>query len=58
MLQLPAGGEASQGSVCYERHRPEGTLLNQLVEEYYPVFEAQWATSNADVLNMVFTVCG
>ena len=45
MLQLPAGREASQGEggVRYERHRPEGTLLYQLVEEYYPVFEAQWA---------------
>ena len=45
MLQLPAGREASQdgGSVEYERHRPERTLLYQLVEEYYPAFEAQWA---------------
>ena len=45
MLQLSAGREASQdgGSVEYERHRPERTLLYQLVEAYYPVFEAQWA---------------
>ena len=45
MLQLPAGREASQdsGSVEYERHRPERTVLYQLVEEYYPAFEAQWA---------------
>ena len=45
MLPMPAGREASQdgGSVEYERHRPERTLLYQLVEEYYPAFEAQWA---------------
>jgi len=24
-------------------HRPEQTLLYQLIEEYYPAFEAQWA---------------
>ena len=36
MLQLPAGREASGdgGSVGYERHRPERTLLYQLVEAY------------------------
>ena len=45
MLQLPAGREASRGERVprYERHRPEQTLLYQLVEEYYPAFEAQWA---------------
>ncbi len=26
--------------VHYERHRPEHTLLYQLVEAYYPVFKA------------------
>lgn len=38
MLQLPAGREASQGvgGFRYERHRPEQTLLYQLVEQYYP----------------------
>jgi len=45
MLQLPAGREASRVEHVprYERHRPEQTLLYQLVEEYYPAFEAQWA---------------
>jgi len=45
MLQLPAGREASRdgGSVEYERHRPERTLLYQLVEEFYPAFRVQWA---------------
>lgn len=42
---MPAGREASQegGAVEYERHRPERTLLYQLVEEYYPAFKVQWA---------------
>ena len=45
MLQLPAGREASRGERAprCERHRPEQTLLNQLIEKYYPAFEAQWA---------------
>jgi len=44
MLQLPAGREASRGERAprYERHRPEQTLLYQLVEEYSHVLEAQW----------------
>ncbi len=45
MLPLPAGREASAGVVAsvYERHRPERTLLYQLVEEHYPAFKAQLA---------------
>ncbi len=45
MLRLPAGREASRGEGApqYQRHRPERTLLYQLVERYYPVFETQWA---------------
>jgi len=45
MLHLPIGREASPGAGVsrYERHRPERTLLYQLVEEYSPVFETQWA---------------
>ena len=45
MLQLPVGREASSGDGVsrYERHRPERTLLYQLIEEHYPVFETQWA---------------
>jgi len=40
MLPFPAGREASAGvgAYVYARHRPERTLLYQLVEEYYPVF--------------------
>ena len=41
MLPLPAGREASAGVAAarYERHRPERTLLYQLVEEHYPAFK-------------------
>ena len=46
MLQLPAGREASlgEGAPQYARHRPERTLLYQLIDEYYPAFEAQWVS--------------
>ena len=42
MLSSPAGREASPGTGAppYVRHRPERTLLYQLVEEYYPAFKA------------------
>jgi len=45
MLLLPAGREASRGECApqYERHRPEQAMLYQLIEEYYPAFEVQWA---------------
>ena len=48
MLQLPVGKEASPGNGVprFERHRPEQALLYQLVEKYYPVFEAQWAVED------------
>ena len=41
MLPLPAGREASAGVAAsrYERHRPERTLLYQLVEEHYPALK-------------------
>jgi len=44
MLQLLAGKDASKDLVRFERHRPEQTLLYLLVEQYYPVFERQWAS--------------
>ena len=40
MLPLLAGKDASEGLVRFERHRPEQTLLYQLVEQYYPAFES------------------
>ena len=45
MLPLPAGREASSGvgAPVYTRHRPERTLLYQLVQEYYPAFRAPLA---------------
>ena len=45
MLPLPAGREASPGGSAfrYARHRPERTLLYQIVEEYYPAFVSHLA---------------
>ena len=45
MLPLPVGREASPGVAAppYVRHRPERTLLYQLVDEYYPSFKAHLA---------------
>ena len=45
MLPLHAGREASAGvgASAYARHRPERTLLYQLVEDYYPALKAQLA---------------
>jgi hypothetical protein len=49
MLQMSAGKEASMGNGAphYERRRPERIVPYQLVEEYYPVFEAQWAAEGS-----------
>jgi len=41
MEQLSAGMAASVGAPAYERHRPEKTLLYQLVEQHYPEFVTQ-----------------
>ena len=45
MLPLAAVREARSGvgATVYARHRPESTLLYQLIEEYYPAFEAHLA---------------
>ena len=44
-----AGKDASPagGAVRYARHRPETTLLYQLVDEYYPAFADQMAAQGA-----------
>jgi hypothetical protein len=51
MLPLSAGREASSGGGAppYVRHRPERTLLYQLVEEYYPSFKAHLAVQGTDL---------
>ena len=45
MPPLPGGRETSPGvgAPVYTRHRPECTLLYQLVQEYYPAFKAHLA---------------
>jgi ribosomal protein S27E len=49
MLLLPAGREASAGVAAarYERHRPERTLLYQLVEEHYPALKVHLAAQGS-----------
>jgi hypothetical protein len=51
MLPLPAGREASSrvGALEYERHRPERTLLYQLVEEYYHAFKTLLAAHGTEL---------
>ena len=48
MSPLPTGREARPGesTLRYVRHRPERTLLYQLIEKYYPVFEVQCDLEN------------
>lgn len=48
MSPLPTGREARPGesALRYVRHRPERTLLYQLIKKYYPVFETQCALEN------------
>ena len=41
MAQVGKDAQRAGGTVRYERHRPETTLLYQLVEEYYPAFAAE-----------------
>jgi hypothetical protein len=48
MLPLPAGRDAGAGAPRYTRHRPERTLLYQLVREYYPAFTAQLAAHDRE----------
>ena len=45
MLPSPAGREARSGGSAppYVRHRPERTLLYQIVDEDYPAFKAHLA---------------
>jgi hypothetical protein len=47
MLPLPAGRDASAGASRYTHHRPERTLLYQLVREHYPAFTAQLAAQGS-----------
>ena len=45
MLPISAGTEACSGvgALPYLRHRPERTLLYQIVDKYYPAFEEHLA---------------
>lgn len=49
MEPLPAGRDVSSGVGVppYVRHRPECTLLYQLVRDYYPAFKAHLAAQGS-----------
>jgi hypothetical protein len=49
VLPLPAGREAGLdvGARLYLRHRPERTLLYQIVDEYYPAFKQHLVAQEA-----------
>ena len=51
MLPFSAGREAGSGvgAPPYVRHCPERTLLYQIVEEYYPAFQAHLAAQGTDL---------
>jgi len=55
MLPLQAGREArlGVGASLYERHRPERTLLYQLVQEYYPALKGRLCFLYLSVLHKV-----
>lgn len=55
MLPLPAGREASAGvgASRYGRHRPERTLVYQLVEEHYPGLKVHFAAQGSTLLGYV-----
>jgi ribosomal protein S27E len=51
MLPFSAGREASSGvgAPLYVRHRPERTLLYQIVDEYYPAFKQHLESQDASL---------
>lgn len=38
-----------RGAACYQRHRPEQTLLYRIVDEYYPAFTAHLAEPGSEL---------
>ena len=55
MLLPPAGTDAIgvAGAPVYVRHRPERTLLYQIVEEHLPEFRAQLAQKGVTLPDFV-----
>jgi hypothetical protein len=43
-----------KGTVKYERHKPEQTLLYQIIEKYYP----QFLTHMGNKINICPSICG
>jgi len=53
MLQEAAWLSGHEGAPRYERHRPEQTLLYQIVEQHYPRFLAQLAAEDRYLVDYV-----
>ena len=52
MAGIPAGtdaGSISGEAEYYERHRPEQTLLYQIIDQHYPVFSALMAEQGREL---------
>ena len=49
MMALPL----QAGSIVYERHRPEQTLMYQVVDQYYPAFLDQLAQQDISLPSYV-----
>ncbi len=52
MAGIPAGRDArsvADSAGYYERHRPDQTLLYQIIEQHYPVFSALMAEQGREL---------
>lgn len=64
MLPLPARPEPRPGAHCYQRHRPEQSLLYRLIERYYPALVEHLAAQDRSLPESVqqefeaFLKCG
>jgi len=39
-------------AACYQRHRPEQTLLYRIIEAYYPAFTAHLAEQGSELYGL------
>ena len=53
MAQAGMDASPAGGAVRYERHRPENTLLYQLVDAHYPAFADQMAAQGSPLPDYV-----
>jgi len=53
-IRAAAGSRDKEaGAYCYQRHRPENTLLYRIVDRYYPEFTAYLAEQGATAARFV-----